>query len=112
MKIWLNPGVGSCAMLGTANTMCSLAESLGLALPGTAAIPAVMAARMEAGVRTGEAIMELVHRGITSKDILTRNTFENAMIHLLSMGALPTEFYISKLFTMRRDWESWSFGGL
>ena len=80
------PCVGSCAMLGTANTMCSLAESLGLALPGTAAIPAVMAARMEAGVRTGEAIMELVHRGITSKDILTRNTFENAMIHLLSMG--------------------------
>lgn len=82
------PCVGSCAMLGTANTMCSLAESLGLALPGTAAIPAVMAARMEAGVRTGEAIMELVRRGITSKDILTHNTFENAMIHLLSMGVL------------------------
>lgn len=80
------PCVGSCAMLGTANTMCSLAESLGLALPGTAAIPAVLSARLEAGVRTGEKIVELVRRGITAKEILTEEAFENAMTHLLSMG--------------------------
>lgn len=80
------PCPGSCAMLGTANTMCSLAESLGLALPGTATIPAVMAERMQAGVRTGEKIVELVQNGITTKEILTENAFENAMMHLLTMG--------------------------
>lgn len=80
------PCPGSCAMLGTANTMCSLAESLGLALPGTATIPAVMAERMQAGVRTGEKIVELVQNDITTKEILTKNAFENAMMHLLTMG--------------------------
>lgn len=80
------PCPGSCAMLGTANTMCSLAESLGLALPGTATIPAILAARLEAGVRTGQQIVELVKQGITSKEILTHEAFENAMMHLLTMG--------------------------
>lgn len=80
------PCPGSCAMLGTANTMCSLAESLGMELPGVATIPAVYAQRLQAGVRTGEQIVDLVKKNITTKDILTKNTFENAMMHLLTMG--------------------------
>ncbi len=80
------PSCGSCAMLGTANTMCALSESLGLALPGTTAIPAVMSERLIAGVKTGEKIMELVEKEITSKEILTEKTFQNALIHLIAMG--------------------------
>jgi len=80
------PCPGSCAMLGTANTMCALAESLGLALPGTSTIPAVLAARMAAGIATGERIVILVKEGLTSKEILTKEAFENAAMHLLTMG--------------------------
>jgi dihydroxy-acid dehydratase len=80
------PCPGSCAMLGTANTMCALSESLGLSLPGCSTIPAVMAERLTMGGRTGEQIVKLVKAGITSKDILTEDAFENAMRHLLTMG--------------------------
>lgn len=80
------PCPGSCAMLGTANTMCSLAESLGLALPGTTTIPAILSSRLEAGVRTGQQIVELVKKGITTKEILTEKAFKNAITHLLTMG--------------------------
>lgn len=80
------PCPGSCAMLGTANTMCSLSESLGLSLPGSSTIPAVLAARFAMGVATGEKIVELVQKGITTKDILTQKAFENAIMHLLTMG--------------------------
>lgn len=80
------PTCGSCAMLGTANTMCALSESLGLSLPGTTAIPAVMAKRLSASELAGEQIVELVKKGLTTKEILTKKTFENAIIHLLTMG--------------------------
>ncbi|MDR2391160.1 MAG: dihydroxy-acid dehydratase [Planctomycetota bacterium] len=80
------PCPGSCAMLGTANTMCALSESLGLSLPGSSAVPAVMAARLAAGIETGRRIVGLVKAGITSRDILTRQAFDNAIRHLLAMG--------------------------
>lgn len=80
------PCPGSCAMLGTANTMSALSESLGMSLMGSSAIPAVLAARMAKGVETGEKIVELVQKGIATKDILTQDAFENAMMHLLTMG--------------------------
>ncbi len=80
------PCCGSCAMLGTANTMCALAESLGMALPGTTAIPAVLSQRLSSGVETGKKIVELVKKEITTKDILTKKTLENAITHLLTMG--------------------------
>lgn len=80
------PCPGSCAMLGTANTMSAISESLGMSLMGSSAIPAVLAARMAKGVETGEKIVELVKKGITTRDILTKDAFENAIMHLLAMG--------------------------
>lgn len=80
------PCPGSCAMLGTANTMSALSESLGMSLMGSSAIPAVMAERLAKGVETGEKIVELVKNGITTKEILTKKAFENSIMHLLSMG--------------------------
>ena len=80
------PCPGSCAMLGTANTMSALSESLGMSLMGSSTIPAVLAARMAKGVETGEKIVELVQKGVTTKDILTEDAFENAVMHLLTMG--------------------------
>lgn len=80
------PCPGSCAMLGTANTMSALSESLGMSLMGSSAIPAVLAARLAKGVETGEKIVELVQKGITTREILTEEAFENAITHLLTMG--------------------------
>ncbi|MBN1847137.1 MAG: dihydroxy-acid dehydratase [Deltaproteobacteria bacterium] len=73
------PTCGSCSMLGTANTMGCLAEALGMMLPGTAAIPAVHAAREQAAFQSGQRIMALVEKGITSRQIITSGAIRNAI---------------------------------
>lgn len=73
------PTIGSCAMLGTANTMCCLAEAMGLALPGSAAVPAVYSERLRFAYAAGQAVMELVRRGITCRDIVTLDAIKNAV---------------------------------
>lgn len=80
------PCVGSCAMLGTANTMGMVAEALGMSLPGCAAIPAVDAKRMQAGYDTGRAIMGLVKSGIHARRIITRESIENAIALIMGTG--------------------------
>jgi dihydroxy-acid dehydratase len=80
------PCCGSCAMLGTANTMACLAEAMGMALPGTAMIPAVRAARFQAAYHAGEAVMALVRGGIGSRKIMTQEAMENAIRVLLGIG--------------------------
>ena len=80
------PCPGSCAMLGTANTMCGLAEAIGLALPGSASIPAVHGQRLQAAYQAGEAAVHLVFQGITARQIITRHAIENAMTILLGTG--------------------------
>lgn len=80
------PCPGSCAMLGTANTMCALAEGLGMCLPGVSTIPAVNSARLSAGEKTGRKIVELIREGITACDILSEDAFENAMALLVAIG--------------------------
>ena len=80
------PCVGSCAMLGTANTMGCLAEAMGMSLPGTAAIPAVLSKRLQAAYEAGEAVMGLIRGGITARRIITRQSVENAMTVLMGMG--------------------------
>ena len=80
------PCVGSCAMLGTANTMGCMAEAMGMSLPGTAVIPAVYAKRMQAAYSTGEAVMELIRGRITARQIITRQSIENAIAVLMGMG--------------------------
>ena len=73
------PTMGSCAMLGTANTMGCLAEAMGIMLPGTAVIPAVYSERLAAGYRSGKQIVELVRRNIKIRDIITKNAIYNGI---------------------------------
>ena len=73
------PTIGSCAMLGTANTMCCLAEAMGMALPGTATIPAVYSQRMQAAYNSGLAVMNLIKHDIKPRDVINRKTIENAV---------------------------------
>lgn len=80
------PTIGSCAMLGTANTMSCLAEAMGMMLPGTAAIPAVYSKRLAAAYQTGLAIMDLVKRGITARDIVTKESILNAVMVNSAIG--------------------------
>jgi dihydroxy-acid dehydratase len=77
---------GTCAVMGTASTMACLAETLGMALPGTAAIPAVHADRLRAAEATGEAAVELARSRRTPAQILTPPAFENALRVLLAIG--------------------------
>lgn len=80
------PCVGSCAMLGTANTMGCMAEAMGMSLPGSAVIPAIYAKRMQAAYETGRAVMNLVHKQITARDIITKKSIENAITVLMGIG--------------------------
>ncbi|MBR5474653.1 MAG: dihydroxy-acid dehydratase [Lachnospiraceae bacterium] len=73
------PTIGSCAMLGTANTMCCLAEAMGMALPGCAAIPAVYSRRQSIAFETGLAIMDLVRNDIRPRDVITKESLLNAI---------------------------------
>ena len=73
------PTCGSCAFLGTANTMCSVAEALGMCLPSSATIPATHADRLRAAQASGRRIVELVHEGVNARDIINRKSIENAI---------------------------------
>ncbi len=72
------PTCGSCSFLGTANTMCCVAEAMGMCLPGSATIPATHAARLRSAQEAGRQIVELVHCGITARQIINRQGIENA----------------------------------
>lgn len=80
------PCAGSCAMLGTANTMGCMAEAMGMSLPGSAVIPAVYAKRMQIAYETGRAVMNLVEKKITARDIITKESIENAVTVLMGIG--------------------------
>src|SRR6202790_3783160 len=77
---------GTCAVLGTASTMASLAEALGMILPGSAAIPAVHADRLRAAEATGRAAMRLAQTRLTPDRIVTPNAVENALRVLMAIG--------------------------
>ncbi|MBN8494006.1 MAG: dihydroxy-acid dehydratase family protein [Burkholderiales bacterium] len=80
------PSTGHCNTMGTASTMNSLAEALGLMLPGTAAIPAPYRDRQEAAYLTGKRIVEMVREDLKPSDILTRNAFENCIAACSAIG--------------------------
>ena len=80
------PGCGSCSYLGTANTMCALAEALGMTLPDGGLAPATSAARLMKGEETGIKIMELVEKNITSRKVLTNGAIRNAIKACLAMS--------------------------
>ncbi|WP_407689666.1 dihydroxy-acid dehydratase [Mycobacterium sp. HUMS_1102779] len=80
------PGEGACGGMYTANTMASAAEALGMSLPGSAAPPATDRRRDGFARRSGEAVVGLLRRGITARDILTREAFENAIAVVMAFG--------------------------
>jgi len=77
---------GTCAVMGTASTMASIAEALGMMLPGTAAIPSVHADRLRAAEATGAAAVRLVQSPIKPSQIVTEKSVENALRVLLAIG--------------------------
>ncbi|MGM1016060.1 MAG: dihydroxy-acid dehydratase [Actinomycetota bacterium] len=80
------PGEGACGGMYTANTMASVAEALGLSLPGSAAPPSADRRRDYFAHRSGEAVVNLLRQGITTKDILTKESFENAIAIAMALG--------------------------
>src|SRR5215210_3305817 len=80
------PTVGACAGMFTANTMASVAEALGMALPGSSSPPAVDRRRDDLAYASGQAVMALVEAGIRPRQILTREAFENAIAVANALG--------------------------
>ena len=80
------PGEGSCGGLFTANTMSSVAEAMGISLPGTASIPAVDSRKDATAIQSGAALINLMQEQILPSDILTRKAFENAITVVMAMG--------------------------
>jgi dihydroxy-acid dehydratase len=80
------PSAGHCNEMGTASTMTSLVEALGMALPGTASIPAVDAARARAAEETGSRAVALAHEELRPSQILTSEAFDNAIVTLMAIG--------------------------
>ena len=80
------PGCGSCSYLGTANTMCALAEALGMTLPDGGTAPATSAVRMMKAEETGVKIIELVEKNITARQIITDGAVRNAIKACLAMS--------------------------
>lgn len=77
---------GTCAVMGTASTMACIAETLGMSLPGTAAIPAVDSQRLVAAEETGKAAVRLAHSPILPSQIMTEQSVENAFRVLMALG--------------------------
>ena len=80
------PGEGACGGMYTANTMASAAEALGMSLPGSAAPPAPDRRRDDYARKSGEAVVDLLRRGITARDIMTLEAFENAITVVMALG--------------------------
>ncbi|MGA1149068.1 MAG: dihydroxy-acid dehydratase, partial [Ilumatobacteraceae bacterium] len=80
------PGEGACGGMFTANTMSSIAEALGMSLPGTASPPAIDARRDADARRAGEAVVNLLRLGIHPRDIMTKKAFENAIAMVNALG--------------------------
>ncbi|TAN21143.1 MAG: dihydroxy-acid dehydratase [Actinomycetota bacterium] len=80
------PTIGSCAGMFTANTMASVAEALGMSLPGSAATPAVDERMADYAFKSGQAAVELLKRDIKARDIMTKDAFENAISVVMALG--------------------------
>ncbi len=80
------PGCGSCSGMYTANSMNCLCEAVGIALPGNGTIPAVYAKRLQLAKRSGMAIMDLVRRGVTARQIINERSLRNALTCDMALG--------------------------
>ncbi|MCZ8157364.1 MAG: dihydroxy-acid dehydratase [Leptospira sp.] len=80
------PGAGSCGGMYTANTMSTAVEALGMSLPGSASMPAVSSRKNNDAFEVGKALIELIKKNITPKQILTKKAFENAIVTVMALG--------------------------
>ncbi|WP_427383536.1 dihydroxy-acid dehydratase [Janibacter sp. G56] len=80
------PGEGACGGFYTANTMAAVAEALGMSVPGSAAPPATDRRRDGYARKSGEAVVEMLRRGITARQIMTKEAFENAIAVVMAFG--------------------------
>jgi len=80
------PGEGACGGMYTANTMAAIGEAIGLSLPGSASPPSIDRRRDDYAVKSGAAVVELIRKGITTRQILTKKAFENAITILMALG--------------------------
>jgi dihydroxy-acid dehydratase len=80
------PGEGACGGMYTANTMASVAEAIGMSLPGSAAPPAVDRRRDGFAVRSGEAVVGMLRQGITARQVMTKQAFENGIAVVMALG--------------------------
>jgi len=80
------PGEGACGGYYTANTMATVAEAIGMSVPGSASPPSADRRRDADARRAGEAVVELLRQGITSRDIMTKDAFENAIAVVQAFG--------------------------
>ena len=80
------PSAGHCNTMGTASTMNAMAEALGMSLPGCSAIPAPFRERMAMAYSTGKRIVEMIYEDLKPSDILTRKSFENAIVVNSAIG--------------------------
>jgi dihydroxy-acid dehydratase len=97
------PGEGACGGMYTANTMASIGEAIGLSLPGSAAPPATDRRRDGYARRSGEAAVNLLRLGITARQIMTREAFENAITVLMALGGSTNA--VLHLLAMAREAE-------
>jgi dihydroxy-acid dehydratase len=80
------PGAGACGGMYTANTMATAIESMGLTLPGSSSTPAVAPAKSRECMKAADAIKVCMEKNITPRDLLTKQSFENAMIMTMALG--------------------------
>ena len=80
------PGCGSCSFLGTANTMCAVAEAMGMCLPGSSMVPAVMAQRLRVAQASGRRIVEMVREGLNSRRVISGAGLRNALRLGMAIG--------------------------
>jgi dihydroxy-acid dehydratase len=97
------PGEGACGGMYTANTMASVAEAIGMSLPGSAAPPAVDRRRDGFAHRSGEAVVEMLRRGITARQVMTKPAFENAIAVVMALGGSTNA--VLHLLAMAREAE-------
>src|SRR6187455_2564559 len=97
------PGEGACGGMYTANTMASVGEAIGMSLPGSAAPPAVDRRRDGFAHRSGEAVVNLLRHGITARQIMTKEAFENAITVVMALGGSTNA--VLHLLAMAREAE-------
>jgi len=105
------PGPGACTEMATAHTMATISEALGMSLPGNTAVAAISNDLLQMAKKAGQQVMELYKENITPKDIITRDSCENAMRTVLAVGGSPNALIhlpaITREVGIELSWDQW-----